>query len=50
MSELQVLVATMHQRDFSLVEKMNIRCDAVIANQADRSSFDALDKVLVHAS
>lgn len=43
MSELQVLVATMHQRDFSLVEKMNIRCDAVIANQADRNSFDALD-------
>lgn len=43
MSELQVLVATMHQRDFSLVEKMNICCDAVIANQADRNSFDALD-------
>lgn len=35
MSELQVLVASMHQRDMSLAEKMNIRCDAVLANQAD---------------
>ena len=32
---LQVLVATMHQRDLSLYEKMNIRCSAVIANQAE---------------
>jgi glycosyltransferase involved in cell wall biosynthesis len=33
---LQVLVATMHQADLSIAKKMNIRCDAVIANQADR--------------
>ena len=33
---LQVLVATMHQEDLSIAEKMNIRCDAVVANQADR--------------
>ena len=39
MKELQVLVATMHQKDLSIVEKMNIRCDAVIANQADRNEF-----------
>ncbi len=32
---LQVLVATMKQRDFSLVDRMNIHCDAVIANQAE---------------
>lgn len=38
MADLQVLVATMHQDDFSLAEKMNIRCDTVIANQADRES------------
>ncbi len=37
--KLQVLVATMHQKDFSLVDKMNIRCDAVIANQADCNGF-----------
>lgn len=36
MPELQVLVATMHQTDLSLWEKMNIGCDAILANQADR--------------
>lgn len=36
MSKLQVLLATMHQQDFSIASKMNICCDAVIANQADR--------------
>ena len=39
MARLQVLVATMHQKDLSIVEKMNIRCGAVIANQADRNEF-----------
>lgn len=34
--KLQVLVATMGQRDTGLAEQMNIRCDAVIANQSDR--------------
>lgn len=38
--KLQVLVATMQQTDFSLVEKMNIQCDAIIANQHDRYSVD----------
>lgn len=36
MDELQVLVATMHQTDLSIAQKMNIGCSAVIANQADR--------------
>jgi glycosyltransferase involved in cell wall biosynthesis len=36
MASLQVLVATMHQGDLSIAEIMNIRCSAVIANQADR--------------
>ena len=36
MNTLQVLVATMHQNDLSIAEKMNIRCSAVIANQGDR--------------
>ena len=36
MPELQVLVATMHQTDLSLWEKMNIGCDAILAYQADR--------------
>lgn len=33
---LQVLVATMNRFDDSLAEKMNIRCNAVIANQSNR--------------
>ncbi len=37
--KLQVLVATMHQTDTSIAETMNIRCDAVIANQADREEI-----------
>lgn len=37
MTRLQVLVATMHQKDLSIAEKMNIRCGAVIANQADQN-------------
>ena len=45
MKPLQVLVATMHQKDLSLVDKMNIRCDAVIANQADRNEIVVTDRV-----
>lgn len=37
--KLQVLVATMHQSDLSLADKMNIHCDALIANQAELSNF-----------
>lgn len=33
--KLQVLVATMNQKDFALADRMNIHCDAIIANQAD---------------
>lgn len=36
---LQVLVATMHQDDLRIAETMNIRCGAVIANQADREEM-----------
>ncbi len=39
MRDLQVLVAAMHQTDFSLVEHMNILCDAIIANQSDTASI-----------
>ena len=39
MKKMQVLVATMHQNDVSLAEKMNIRSSAVIANQADREEI-----------
>lgn len=39
MTQLQVLLATMDQKDTSIAEKMNIRCAAVIANQADREEI-----------
>lgn len=38
--KLEVLVATMHQTDFSLAERMNLRGDAVIANQCGQWRMD----------
>ena len=35
MKQLQILAVTMRQSDFSLVERMRLQCDAVIANQTD---------------
>ncbi len=32
---LELLIATMHQKDFSLVERMNVGSDAVVINQCD---------------
>ena len=37
---IQVLVATMHQTDHSLPEKMNIQTDAIIGNQCDRNEVE----------
>lgn len=37
---LQVLVSTMHQNDYSLLEKMNISSDAIVVNQCDRNDID----------
>ena len=39
MSKLEVVMATMGQADFSLVEKLNIRCDVLFANQTDNNSY-----------
>ncbi|MDD6483575.1 MAG: glycosyltransferase family A protein [Clostridiales bacterium] len=41
---LQVLVATMHQTDYSIIEKMNIQSDAVIVNQCDCDSVTVFKK------
>lgn len=49
MSRLQVLVATMHQTDFSLIQKMNIQADVIIANQADEDSVKEYDFGPYHA-
>lgn len=40
MSKLEVLVTTMHQKDFSKYKEMNLQTDAVIANQADINSIE----------
>ncbi len=34
--KVEVLVATMHQEDHSLIEKMNIQSDCVVINQGDK--------------
>lgn len=38
--KIQVLVATMNQTDHSLLNKMNIRTDAIIGNQCDRNEIE----------
>lgn len=40
---IQVLVSTMNQNDYSLLDKMNIQSDAVVINQADRNGLDIFD-------
>lgn len=40
-SEIQVLAVTMHQTDHSLLEKMNIRTDALVGNQCDRNEIES---------
>lgn len=37
---IQVLVATMHQTDHSLIEKLKLDSDAIVGNQCDRNSIE----------
>lgn len=41
--KIQVLVATMHQTDHSLLEKMNIQTDAIVGNQCDRNEIEEFE-------
>ena len=41
--KIQILVATMHQTDHSLLEKMNIQTDAIVGNQCDRNEVEDLE-------
>lgn len=43
MSKFEVLCVTMHQKDFSKIEEMNIHSDIMFANQADETCFKELD-------
>lgn len=38
--DIQVLVATMNQQDYSLLDKMNINTSAIVCNQCDRNETD----------
>ena len=38
---LQVLISTMHQKDYSLLDKMNIQTDAIVINQCDCNQIDS---------
>lgn len=40
---LEVLVATMHQTDYSILNKMNIRSDAIIINQCEMNRFEEFE-------
>lgn len=40
---IQVLVSTMNQKDYSLLDKMNIQSDAIVINQVDRDKIDLFD-------
>ena len=39
-NRFEVLCVTMHQKDFSKIEEMNIHSNVVFANQADATAFD----------
>ena len=40
MSKFEILCVTMHQRDFSKIQEMNIHSDVVFANQAETTKFE----------
>lgn len=40
---MQVLVATMHQKDYTLLDKMNIQSNAIIGNQCDKNEIEEFD-------
>lgn len=37
---VQVLIATMYQNDYSLLDKMNIQTDAIVGNQCNRNEIE----------
>lgn len=41
---VQTLIPTMHQTDFSVIDRMNIRTDAIVVNQCDSFSRDVFEK------
>ena len=43
MLTFEVLCATMHQNDFSILKEMNIQSDVVYANQCDHTSYQEMN-------
>lgn len=43
MSRFEILCVTMHQEDFSKIQKMNIHSDVFFANQANRTAMEELE-------
>ena len=41
---LEVLIATMHQTDFSLIERMNVQSDAIVVNQCECYKYHEIKK------
>lgn len=41
--KIQILVAAMNQTDHSLIEKMNIKTDAIIGNQCNHNSIESFE-------
>lgn len=37
---LQVLLSTMHQKDYRIIDKMNIQSDAIIVNQCNKNKIE----------
>ncbi len=40
---LQVLISTMNQNDYSLLDKMNISSDAIVVNQCDKNKIEEFE-------
>lgn len=41
---LQVLISTMYQKDYSLLDRMNIQTDAVVINQCDTDTLEIIER------
>ena len=41
--ELQLLISTMNQTNYDLLDRMNVRCDAVVVNQCDKCSVETFE-------
>ena len=41
---LEILIATMHQQDFSLIDKVNIQSNAIVVNQCNQYSYQEIKK------